>query len=194
MNSNRSSKFGGRKSFGEKKDFGGNRDFGMNSAGRAMMHQATCSECRSACEVPFKPTGSKPVLCRNCFKGTGNTGARRPDSGRSSERNNFYDKRPAKPENSIENYKREFEQLDRKLDSILELLVTVISKQSRQDKPVPVEVVKVEAVAKKEAPKKSVDDEVIKVPAKKVAVKKAAPKKVVAKKVVVKKAAPKKKK
>jgi CxxC-x17-CxxC domain-containing protein len=32
------------------------------------MFQATCAECGSACEVPFKPNGSKPVLCNNCFK------------------------------------------------------------------------------------------------------------------------------
>lgn len=39
------------------------RDFG----GRAMMHQAVCSNCGKNCQVPFKPTGSKPVLCNECF-------------------------------------------------------------------------------------------------------------------------------
>lgn len=38
------------------------------------MHKANCAECKRNCEVPFKPTGSKPVLCRDCFsvaKGSG---------------------------------------------------------------------------------------------------------------------------
>ncbi|MBU0707687.1 hypothetical protein KKG41_04920 [Patescibacteria group bacterium] len=31
------------------------------------MFKATCSECGQSCEVPFKPTGDKPVLCSSCF-------------------------------------------------------------------------------------------------------------------------------
>ncbi len=27
----------------------------------------TCEECGKETTVPFKPTGSKPVLCRECF-------------------------------------------------------------------------------------------------------------------------------
>ena len=32
------------------------------------MHKATCAECNSSCEVPFKPTEGKPVYCRECFR------------------------------------------------------------------------------------------------------------------------------
>ncbi len=32
------------------------------------MHKATCSECNSECEVPFKPTEGKRVLCNDCFR------------------------------------------------------------------------------------------------------------------------------
>ena len=32
-----------------------------------MMHKANCAECGSPCEVPFKPTGDKPVYCDKCF-------------------------------------------------------------------------------------------------------------------------------
>ena len=32
------------------------------------MHKATCSDCGQACEVPFKPSGDKPVRCRDCFR------------------------------------------------------------------------------------------------------------------------------
>lgn len=29
---------------------------------------AICAECGSQTQVPFKPSGAKPVLCRECFK------------------------------------------------------------------------------------------------------------------------------
>jgi len=29
------------------------------------MHKATCADCQ--CEVPFKPSGDRPVYCRECF-------------------------------------------------------------------------------------------------------------------------------
>ena len=32
------------------------------------MHKAKCSECGSECEVPFKPTEGKRVLCNDCFR------------------------------------------------------------------------------------------------------------------------------
>mgnify|MGYP003968251403 FL=1 len=32
------------------------------------MTKVTCSSCGEECEVPFKPTSSKPVYCRNCFE------------------------------------------------------------------------------------------------------------------------------
>ncbi len=31
------------------------------------MHQATCADCKKACEVPFKPAGDRPVYCKECF-------------------------------------------------------------------------------------------------------------------------------
>ncbi|MBT3292884.1 zinc-binding protein [Candidatus Peregrinibacteria bacterium] len=32
------------------------------------MHDAVCAECNADCQVPFKPSGDKPVLCRECFQ------------------------------------------------------------------------------------------------------------------------------
>ncbi len=31
------------------------------------MTKVTCSSCGIECEVPFKPTSTKPVYCRDCF-------------------------------------------------------------------------------------------------------------------------------
>jgi len=32
------------------------------------LHRVVCARCGESCEVPFKPTNSKPVYCRDCFK------------------------------------------------------------------------------------------------------------------------------
>lgn len=58
-NFNRGRSDGGR-SFG-KRNFNGDR------GGRPQMHNAICSNCGKECQVPFKPTGEKPVYCRDCF-------------------------------------------------------------------------------------------------------------------------------
>jgi len=31
------------------------------------MHKATCADCNKECEVPFKPSGDRPVYCKDCF-------------------------------------------------------------------------------------------------------------------------------
>lgn len=31
------------------------------------MHDAVCSACGVTTQVPFKPSGDKPVYCRDCF-------------------------------------------------------------------------------------------------------------------------------
>jgi len=31
------------------------------------MFKATCAECGKSCDVPFRPTGEKPVYCNDCF-------------------------------------------------------------------------------------------------------------------------------
>ncbi|MBN2087095.1 hypothetical protein JW758_01985 [Candidatus Peregrinibacteria bacterium] len=70
---------GGGRGFGG----GGGRSFG-GDRGRPEMHRAVCDECGDQCEVPFKPSGDKPVLCNNCFKkdNKGGRGDRDRDRGR----------------------------------------------------------------------------------------------------------------
>jgi CxxC-x17-CxxC domain-containing protein len=34
---------------------------------RKEMTKAVCAECGKECEVPFKPDGSRPVYCRECY-------------------------------------------------------------------------------------------------------------------------------
>ena len=34
---------------------------------RREMHKATCADCKKECEVPFKPSGDRPVYCKECY-------------------------------------------------------------------------------------------------------------------------------
>ena len=43
--------------------------------GAREMHKANCGDCQKECEVPFKPSGGRPVYCKECF-------SKRKDSGR----------------------------------------------------------------------------------------------------------------
>ncbi|MBN1544478.1 DNA-directed RNA polymerase [Candidatus Woesearchaeota archaeon] len=60
---------------GPRRDFGGGRGGGgFRSGGGGFrggpreMHKAVCSECGQECEVPFKPSGDKPVFCKECYR------------------------------------------------------------------------------------------------------------------------------
>lgn len=32
------------------------------------MHKAVCAECKQETKVPFKPSGDRPVYCKECFQ------------------------------------------------------------------------------------------------------------------------------
>jgi len=32
------------------------------------MHKVTCAECGKETEVPFKPDGTRPVYCKDCYQ------------------------------------------------------------------------------------------------------------------------------
>ena len=34
---------------------------------RREMHKATCADCKKECDVPFKPSGDRPVYCKECY-------------------------------------------------------------------------------------------------------------------------------
>jgi len=38
------------------------------SRGPREMHDATCAECGKQTQVPFKPDGSRPVYCQECYQ------------------------------------------------------------------------------------------------------------------------------
>lgn len=141
---------------------------------RQEMHKAVCVNCGNNCEVPFRPSGDKPIYCSNCFE-------KEDRSNRSS----------GKSYQPKENHDKKHDEINAKLDKILSILALL--HPTREIKEVNPE--KEEKVAEK-APTKSKEEPIKKAPAKKVATKKASPKKVAkkapAKKVATKKASPKK--
>lgn len=55
------------------------------------MYKAICSNCGKECQVPFQPTGSKPVFCSECFDKNRNTDTRR-SNGTNYGRSSFNDR------------------------------------------------------------------------------------------------------
>lgn len=53
--------------------FQGGGGFG---GGPKEMHKAVCAGCKKDCEVPFKPSGDRPVYCKECFSKRKSEGAR----------------------------------------------------------------------------------------------------------------------
>jgi len=76
---------------------GGRKDF----RDRPTMHQAVCDKCGASCEVPFRPSGDKPIFCNNCF-----------------DRKGGRDDRPRRADNS-QQLKEQLDNINAKLDKIL---------------------------------------------------------------------------
>lgn len=83
------------------------RSFGGRDS-RPTMHDAVCSECGKQCQVPFRPTGERPIYCNDCFRKERN-GDRRESGGPYADP-----------------YKGQFEAIGAKLDKILDMLTPKI--------------------------------------------------------------------
>ena len=57
---------GGRQSFGDDRP-----SFRGGDRGEREMFKATCAKCGRPCEVPFRPSGDRPVYCKDCFQAMG---------------------------------------------------------------------------------------------------------------------------
>src|ERR1035437_3528040 len=99
---------------------GGGRDFKKRDFDRPQtMFKTICSDCGKECEVPFKPNGSKPVFCRDCFQGKRRSEGPRPEFSR---RPNFDDRGPQQGPPPPPPHREDFAALNAKLDRILNLL------------------------------------------------------------------------
>ncbi len=130
--------------FGQSKGKFGDRDrnfekrsFGHDSFGDKKMFKATCSECGDSCEVPFRPTGDKPVFCSNCF-GQGAKGQEKKASTNNSGQ-----------------FERQLQAIDRKLDDILASLSLSNPKKAVKEEKTPTKPEVKKAIAEKAKPKVS---------------------------------------
>ena len=135
---NRNNRGGGGRDFG--------RRFGGDRGGDRQMFKTTCSNCGKECEVPFKPTGSKPVYCNACFRTMGGSDSRRSED-RDSRKPNFDNRSDNRGRNSEQpQYREQFEALNSKLDKILAMLSYASSTKT-------VKMQKTEVAVEAEAPK-----------------------------------------
>jgi CxxC-x17-CxxC domain-containing protein len=108
---------GGRPSYG-----GGNRG---GDRGPVTMHKAICDECHKSCEVPFRPSGDKPVYCNECFgskRGNDDRGPRKDFGGDRAPRREFNDKPAqtfAKPMVPAVDMSKQLGDISAKLDRLL---------------------------------------------------------------------------
>lgn len=127
---NRGGGFGGGRN-SNRSGFGGGSD-------RSDLYKAVCAECGKDCQVPFRPTGTRPVYCSECFEaqnGGSDRGPRRESQNSfRGGRQQMFDRRP-----SFDSYEPKQRQsqvseehlraINIKLDRILDLL----SKRSVSD-------------------------------------------------------------
>jgi CxxC-x17-CxxC domain-containing protein len=111
--------------------FGGDRD-----RGPVTMHPAVCDQCGKPCEVPFKPTGEKPVYCNACFGGQREAGSNR-GADRFSQRNYDSYKTFAKPDfrsdisrGSNDEVKKQLEILNGKMDQLIKAVEAMANTKS----------------------------------------------------------------
>ena len=140
--------------------FGGGRD----SRGPVTMHQAICSKCGKPCEVPFRPSGDKPVFCNDCFvrkdggdRSNNRGGDRFSPKGRGDFKPSF------KPEfknttggGGNDELKRQIESLNVKMDKLIRIMESGSgTKPAVADKKSKAVVKKVPATKTKKTTKKT---------------------------------------
>ena len=134
--------------------FGGRRPGGQGGfdAGRREMFPATCANCGKPCQVPFRPSGEKPVYCSDCF------GNPKLHGGNNSAPREFSGEQPFKaPEKDtrIDDLKRHIDAMTSKLDRVIQILEAGARPQtSTQPKEAPMVVAVAKTKTKVTAPKK----------------------------------------
>lgn len=123
--------------------------------GPVTMHHAVCDQCGKDCEVPFRPSGDKPVYCDNCFAGKKSGGDSR--GGDRFVRKDFASK-PASS-GSNDEVKKQLVMLNEKMERLIKAVesgsqskpVAVVTTAKKIVKPLP--VVKAKKVVKKKVKK-----------------------------------------
>ncbi len=123
------------------------RGGGRGDNKEVQLYKATCTTCGKSCEVPFKPNGTKPVLCRDCFASKNPAPAQ----------NTFTrSETTPRPENGA--LKAQLAALEAKVERIIELLEEVTKKVTNLAPQTPkvvnsIEVAKSDEVVATKTPK-----------------------------------------
>lgn len=140
------------KNRGGGRNFGGGGHFGGHGGGPRQMFPATCGSCGQSCEVPFRPSGDRPVLCNNCFKGKDGGKTSAPKSFGGGNRGGGFSGGSSAPASTGGVSKAQFDALAAKVDRILSILIT--AEIETAPKKVKKEIVKKEPAKKVKAPAK----------------------------------------
>lgn len=125
------------------------RDSGGRDSGRREMHSAVCDECGNRCEVPFKPSGDKPIYCSDCFERKNDGGSGRPRRENRGSRGNDFGKKDDTNKKLLE----QMSSLNSKLDRIIGILES--NNKEKSDAKMPVAK---KAVVKKTEVEKKADE------------------------------------
>lgn len=134
---------------GQDRDDRGRRD--RDRGGQRFRHEdkrmfsAICDNCGAKCEVPFRPTGDKPIYCSDCFESS--------------------DRGGPKTSKGDADLKAQLEELNNKVNQILRLLLPDTAKNKKES----VQAAKTEKKNKKDEVAQFVVDEEEKVMEKKAA-------------------------
>ena len=120
------------------------------------MHKVICDGCNEECEVPFRPSGDKPVYCSSCFRNKRPDDDRAPrrDSSRSSSSRDSFKRKPDDNKGMVRQLETMFTKIDKLADSINKLAEAMTAdKIEKKIKPKP-ELIVEEKPVKKPAKKK----------------------------------------
>ena len=126
-------------SYNRRSSFGGGRykggDFRSRDR-RREMYKAVCDECGNDCEVPFKPSGDKPIYCSDCFEKK-NAGTSKRSNRRDFGRSDF-----GKRDDTNRQILEQVSSLNIKLDRILKVIEGSVEKAQDSKKTKVKKVVK----------------------------------------------------
>lgn len=137
----------------QNKSWGVDRGQSYGSDRDKQMFKATCSECGKSCEVPFRPTGDKPVFCSDCF----NKKRESSDTRGGAPKRDFNDRHAPRPDSRApfkpvsDDTKKQLSDISFKLDK----LISAIEKMSspsitlKPEKESPIKVIVKKVVSKK---------------------------------------------